>query len=225
MKKKELITLFFLVFMFHLRPLIAQQYVVDPWHVSTVAQNAAVRSSAESTHSQYLGKINTNINDLNTNVGAVVLAQTMIYEGLSNVNSVLKNSMTVKNMSVTIADMTNNINQVLALAKNDPYLLRFAGNMASEMSHRSMALVSDVSAFVLKEGSGVLADYNARDELLRKITMQLQVLDGLSYGAWKAMFWAKERGIIASLDPFAGFINQDKAYVTRIIQNAKYLNP
>ena len=76
-----------------LRYASAQQYVIDPWHLNAVAQNAAVRSSAESTHEQYLGKINNNINDLNTNIGAVVLAQTMIYEGLSNVNSALKNGL------------------------------------------------------------------------------------------------------------------------------------
>ncbi|QEM07230.1 hypothetical protein DIU31_028405 [Mucilaginibacter rubeus] len=203
----------------------AQQYVIDPWHLNAVAQNAAVRSSAESTHEQYLGKINNNINDLNTNVGAVVLAQTMIYEGLSNVNSALKNGLAVKNMAVTVADMTYYINQALTLAGSEPYLLTFANNVAAEMRRRALALVSDVSSYVLKDGNNVLADYNTRDELLRKVTHQLQILDGLAYGAWKAMYWAKERGIIASINPYAGFINQDKTFVTQIIQNAKYLKP
>lgn len=208
-----------------LRYASAQQYVIDPWHLNAVAQNAAVRSSAESTHEQYLGKINNNINDLNTNVGAVVLAQTMIYEGLSNVNSALKNGLAVKNMAVTVADMTYYINQALAMARSEPYLLTFANNVAAEMRQRALAMVSDVSAYVLKDGGNVLADYNARDELLRKVTQQLQILNGLAYGAWKAMYWAKERGIIASINPYAGFINQDKTFVTQIIQNAKYLKP
>ena len=58
---------------------------------------------------------------------------------------------------------------------------------------------------------------------LHKVIQQLQILDGLAYGAWKAMYWAKERGIIASLDPFAAYINRDKLFVSQIIQNAKYL--
>jgi hypothetical protein len=74
----------------------AQQYVIDYQHLIAVSQNAAVRSSAELTHDQYLGKINNNINDLNTNVGSVVLAQSMIYEGLSNVNSALKTGWLLK---------------------------------------------------------------------------------------------------------------------------------
>ncbi len=183
-----------------------------------------VRSSAESTHDQYLGKINTNINNLNTNVGSVVLAQTMIYQALSNVNSALKDGLEVKNMAVIVADITGYVDQALALAKAEPYLLIFANNLSGEMRTRSLALVSDVSGYILKDGSNVLADFNARDELLHRVTRQLQILDGLAYGAWKAMYWAKERGVIASLNPFAGFINTDKATVARIIQNARYLN-
>jgi hypothetical protein len=127
-------------------------------------------------------------------------------------------------MAVIVADITGYVNQALEMAKAEPYLLIFANNLSGEMRTRSLALVSDVSGYILKDGSNVLADFNARDELLHRVTRQLQILDGLAYGAWKAMYWAKERGVIASLNPFAGFINTDKAIVARIIQNARYLN-
>jgi hypothetical protein len=203
----------------------AQGYeiVYDGQHFASVTANAAVRSTAESTHLDYLGKINTDINNLNTNVGSVVLAQTMIYDALSNVNSALKDGLEVKNMAVIIADMTQYVDQLLAMAKSEPYLLVFTENFIAEMRSRSIALVNDVSGFVLKEGSNVLADYNARDLLLHKVTQQLQILDGLAYGAWKAMYWAKERGVVASLNPFQSYINHDRAYATQIIFNAKYL--
>lgn len=209
---------------FLLSPASAQQYVIDPQVFASVTANAGVRSSAEATHEQYLGKINTNIDNININMGSVVLAQTMIYEGLSNVNSALKDGLAVKNLAVIIADMSGYISQALELARADPALLLFAGRIADEMRTRSIALVTDVSGFILKEGSNVLADYNARDELLKKVTQQLQVLDGLAYGAWRAMFWAKQRGIIASLNPFAAYINKDKALVQQIISNSKYLH-
>lgn len=201
----------------------AQQYVVDPWHFAAVTENAAVRSSAEATHNQYLGKINNNITDLNTNVGSVVLAQTIIYQSLSNVNSALKDGLAVKNMAVIIADITSYVQQALALAKSDPALLLAASNITSQMRTRATLLVSDVSAYILKDGDNVLANYSARDELLHKVTQQLQILDGLAYGAWRAMYWAKERGVINSLNPFAGYINKDISFVNQIIQNAKYL--
>jgi len=201
----------------------AQQYVIDPQHFAAVTENGIIRSSAESAHAQYLGKINDNINNLNTNAGSVVLAQTIIYEALSNVNSALKNGLEVKNMAVIIADMTGYISQALEMSRSEPYLLVFANQISGEMRTRALALVTDVSGYILKDGDNVLADYNSRDQLLRRVTLQLQILDGLAYGAWKAMYWAKERGVIASLDPFAAYINTDKTTVTRIIQSAKYL--
>src|SRR4051812_49174490 len=85
----------------------AQEYMTDVQHAVAVSENGVVRSSAESAHASYLGKINDNINDLNTNVGSVVLAQTMIYNALSNVNSALRNGLEVKNMAVIVADMTS----------------------------------------------------------------------------------------------------------------------
>ena len=201
----------------------AQRVVIDPWHVSAVTQNGAVRGSAEAAHDQYLGKINNNLNDLNTNVGSVIVAQTVIYQALSNVNSALKNGLAVKNMAVIIADMTNYIQQALALARSDPALLLIANDVTSQMKTRATMLVNDVSGFILKEGNNVLANYGSRDELLHKVTQQLQILDGLAYGAWRAMYWAKEKGVLRTLNPFDEYINRDKNFVAQIIQNAKYL--
>lgn len=201
----------------------SQEYVLDPQYLESVEANQAVRMSAEQTHDQYLGKINNNIDYINTNVGSVVLAQTIIYNGLANVNSALKDGLAVKNMAVITADMISYLKQCLALAKAQPYLLLFATGIENEMQVRALALVSDVSGYVLKSGDNVLADYNGRDQLLKKVTLQLQILDSLAYGAWRAMFWAKERGILASFNPWQNCINKDKLFVQQIIGNAKYL--
>jgi hypothetical protein len=37
------------------------------------------------------------------------------------------------------------------------------------------------------------------------------------------MFWAQQRGLIASINPYQSFINKDKLFVSQIIGNAKYL--
>jgi len=201
----------------------AQEYVFDPQYFESVEANEAVRSSAEETHNQYLGKINNNLNTININVGSVVVAQTIIYNGLAEVNSALKDGLEVKYMATITADMISNLNQCLELAKAQPYLLLFATGIEHEMQLRAISLVSDVSGYVLKEGSNVLADYNGRDQLLRKVTQDLQILDSLAYGAWRAMFWAQQRGLFASLNPWQNYLNKDKFFVQQIIMNAKYL--
>jgi hypothetical protein len=201
----------------------AQRIVFDPQHFASVVENGSVQSSAEATHRQYLQQIDGNLQTINTNVGSVVLAQTIIYNGLAHVNSALRDGMVVRDLGVIVADILRYTNQTLALAKAEPYLLLFAESYANEIRGRATRLVTDVSGFVLRQGDNVLADYNSRDQLLNHIRRELQIIDGMAYGAWKAMFWAKERGIIASLNPFAAFINNDQRFVSDIIRQARYL--
>ena len=220
--KKQLFLILLYAFCFTLSA-SAQEYDFDPSYFESVTYNGVARSSAEETHNNYLGKINNNLNTINLNVASVVTAQTIIYNALANVNSALKDGIAVKNMTVTVTDMLSYLNQCLALAKTQPYLLLFAQNIEQQMQARAIALVSNVSGFVLKSGDNVLADYNARDQLLRKVTEQLEIMDSLAYGAWRAMFWAQQRGLIASINPYQSFINKDKLFVQEIIDNAKYL--
>lgn len=203
----------------------AQGYrvVTDKKHQAAVAENGSVQSAAEATHSNYLNKINQDLETINTNTGSVVLAQTMIYHGLSNVNSALKNGLVVKDLAFITADILRYTNQSVDLAKDEPYLLLFAENYAEQIRGRAARLVNDVAQFVLKDGGNVLADYNSRDQLLNRVRQELQIIDGMAFGAWKAMFWAKERGVLASINPFAGYINTDRSTVSEIIRNAKYL--
>jgi len=202
----------------------AQRVVFDQARFDAVNANGAVRSSAESTHNQYLGKITHNVADINTSMSAVVLAQNIIYTGLSQANSALKDGLAVKNMSVTTADIISYLQQALSLAKSDPALLLVTLKLQDECRLRAIALVTEVSDYILKSGDNILADYNARDELLKKVSTQLQIIDGLAYGAWRAMYWTQQQGIIKALNPFQDYINRDINMVNQIIFNAKYLH-
>lgn len=201
----------------------AQRVVYDKKHFQTVNENAVARQAAELTHNQYLEKINQNLQTINMNVGSVVVAQTIIFDGLSNVNSALKNGLAVQQLGTIVADLINYSNQMVQMGRSEPYLLLFAEDFGNQMKARSVRLVTEVSGFVLQEGSNILADYNSRDQLLRKVTQELQLLVSLAYGAWKAMYWAKEWGIVKSLNPFQNFINKDRQHVEDIIREARYL--
>ncbi|OKS88794.1 hypothetical protein [Mucilaginibacter polytrichastri] len=202
----------------------SQEIVVDPQHIIAVEENQAVRMAAEGTHQNYLKKINDNVNTVNTNVSSVVAAQTLIYNSLANVNSALKDGLMVKQISRTTADIIYYLNESLTLAKDDPLLLLVTTKIQNEFGPKATAMVSDISGFILKSDGNMLADYNGRDQLLRKVVQQLQIMDGMAYGTWKAMYWAKERGVLKTLNPFAGYINKDRAFAAQIIQNAKFLN-
>lgn len=198
--------------------------VFDPQHFVVVMENQAMRMAAEGTHQQYLGKINDNVNTINTNTATVVAAHLLIYNALANVNSALKDGLMVRNIGATTADIIYYLDQAMLLGKDDPLLFMVAMRIQNEFGPKVSALVSDISGFILKEGGNVLADYNGRDQLLRRVVQQLSILDGMAYGAWKAMYWAKARGVLKTLNPFQSFINKDRAFAAQIIQNAQYLN-
>jgi hypothetical protein len=202
----------------------AQRVVFDKKHFQVVGENAIARQVAELSHHQYLEKIDQNLQTINLNVGTVVAAQAIIYDGLSNVNSALKNGRAVLQLGNIVADLISYSHQMVQMGRSEPYLLLFAEDFANQMKTRSVRLLTEVSGFVLKEGSNVLADYNSRDQLLRNVSQELQLLVSLAYGAWKAMYWAKQRGIIRNVNPFQNFIAGDRQLVEAIIREAKYLS-
>lgn len=201
----------------------SQRIVYDAGHHAIITENAFVRTSAALGHQRYLEKIESSLNDINLNAATVVTAQELIYSGLSNVNGALRNGLMLQSMYSTCDQIVIYSTAVVEIGRKEPYLLVFAENMAREVAWRSGRLITEVSGFVLKQGENVLMDYNARDELMKRISDELHIISGLCYGAWRAMYLARQRGIIRALNPFAGFINSDKRMVEDILIKAKYL--
>jgi len=99
----------------------------------------------------------------------------------------------------------------------------FAEGGAREFKTRSINLAAEVSFFVLKDGQDALMDSGERAKLLNKIVVELTILRGVAYGMYRTMYWAKQRGLLNSLNPFAGYINIDKRIADDIIRNSKTL--
>jgi len=225
MKRRILMILLFSGFYVFFLQLKAQRIVFDAGHFAAVNENAVIRNAAELSHSEYQDRVVKSLEKINLNSLSVVAAQSLIQESLSHVNAALKQGLMVRNMAGICGDIRDYGVKMSELAKSEPYLLLFSEQIFRDMYSRSLALVSEVSEFVLKENAGLLMDYNSRDELLKRINTQLHILAGLCYGAWKAMYYAKVKGIYQSLNPFASYLNQDKALVSQVIRNAKYLKP
>jgi hypothetical protein len=201
----------------------SQRVVYDAGHYAIITENSFVRTSAALGHQSYLEKIENSLNNINLNAASVVTAQELIYSGLSNVNGALRNGLMLQSMYSTCDQIILNSTAMVEMGRKEPYLLLFAEDMAREVALRSGRLITEVSGFVLKQGENVLMDYNTRDELMKRISDELHIISGLCYGAWRAMYWTGQRGIIRALNPFAGFINSDKQMVEDILLKAKYL--
>jgi hypothetical protein len=202
-------------------PVIAQIYV-DP----TTAAAMAIQS----------GAINSQLNRTNDNLtliqrgqlavtGQLVIVndlQQQIYKGLSEISAAVRSLLAIQDIAEISADIVTDVNRAVGLAQSNPALL-FAEGGAREFKRRGTALATEVSSFVLQGGLNNLMDSGERAKLLNRIRTELMILRGVAYGMQRTMFWAKQRGILNSLNPYAGYINIDKRIADDIIRNAKYL--
>ncbi|WP_262245816.1 hypothetical protein [Parapedobacter soli] len=205
----------------------AQSYVTiiyDSKHLAIVGANAAVRSTAEIAHNSYLKTIRERLDDININVSAVVAVQDMIYRSLTEVDQALKSGLTVQQIGRISSEIIRECNGMVQTARDAPHLLLFAEGVARQMKDRGVALVAEVSDFVLKEGQNVLMDYGKCDALLRKIVLELRVMRSLAYSMHRSMYLAKFKGIFRTLNPYGQFVNRDKRLVDGIIFNINSLN-
>lgn len=215
-----LVVFFLLVFY---RQGFSQRVVFDRRHFTAVNENGAMRLAAGNTQTGYLSTIKQRLDDINLNVSSVVLVQNIIRGSLVEVNQVLKTGIMASQVGRLAAEIVSESNYMLDLSASDPHLLLFAEDAARQLKSRGLHLVSEVSSFVLREGENVLMDFDKRDLLLKKVILELQVMRALVYSLGRSMYWAKQAGLLRSLNPYHGFINQDKSMVDGLLFNFKQL--
>ena len=204
----------------------AQSYVtiiMDTKHLAIVNENGAVRLAAEQTHNNMLGNIRGSIDDINVNLSSVVLVQDMIHRSLTQVDRALKSGRSLLHIARIVQDIAAHSSKMLETAKDEPWLLLFAEDAARQMKTRGINLAAEVSDFVLREGGNVLMDYEKRDQLLRKIMLELKVIRALVFSMERSIYWAKMNGLLKSANPYQNFINMDKRKADEIIRNYKLL--
>jgi len=218
MKLIYIIVLFF----FPINILLAQGGVVsvihDANHLRIINENAAVRLSAESYHRSLLSQINQQVDNININLSAVVLVKNIIHQSLTHIDQGLKSSIQVVSIGKLVEEIYKESSLVLQQAASAPWLLLFAEQASKSFKDRSLKLALEVSEFVLKEGADILMDYQKRDYLLNKISLELKVIRALIFSMHRAIYWAKINGIVKSINPYASFINTDKQKADEILR-------
>lgn len=204
--------------------LFAQEIVIDPLTSGAIIVNSSVINGQ-------LNKTNDNLTAIQRGQLAVTSQllivndlQNKIYTGLSQVASIVNNLTSIKEIASCGTDIVKDVGQAVSIARSNPVLLLFAEEGAREFQTRAITLSADVSAFVLKGGNNLM-DAGERGKLLNHIQSEMQILRGIAYGMGRAMYWAKMRGIWASLNPWAEWQNMDVRIANDVLNNAKYLKP
>jgi len=218
---KKAAVLFFLTTSY--LPSNAQEIVVDPAVSAAIAVNAGVINGQLNTTNNKLDLIQKGQLAVTGQLVIVNNLQNKIYQGLTQVASVISNLTTIKEIASCGLDIVNDVQSSIKLAQSDPVLLLFAEQGARDFETRAASLSADVSAFVLKGGTDNLMDSGERGKLLNHIAEQMRILRGIAYGMDRAMYWAKINGIFRSLNPWAEWQNEDVRIANDVLTNAKYL--
>ena len=200
----------------------AQEIVVDPAISAAISVNSSVINNQLTITNNNLSAIQTGQLAVTGQLAIVNDLQNKIYTGLSQVASVISNLTSIKEIASCGTDIVNDVGQVVTIAKSNPVLLLFAEQGAREFQTRAVTLSADVSAFVLKGGNNLM-DAGERGKLLNHIESEMQILRGIAYGMGRAMYWARMRGIWASLNPWEEWKNMDVQIANDVLNNAKYL--
>ena len=204
---------------------LAQTLVVDPAVSAAIAVNSSTINGQLNTTNNRLDLIQRGQLAVS---GQLVIGnnlQARIYQGLSQVASIINNLNAVKEIGDCGIDIVKDVESAVGLAHSNPVLLLFAERGARDFQMRASLLAADVAAFVLKGGNDNLMDAGERGKLLNHIANQMRILRGIAYGMNRAMYWAKINGVFRSLNPWATWVNQDVRIATEVLNNAKYLKP
>ncbi|NOW95968.1 hypothetical protein [Mucilaginibacter sp. SG564] len=201
----------------------AQKIVIDPAVSSAIAVNASTINGQLNTTNNKLDLIQKGQLAVTGQLVVVNNLQNKIYQGLSQVASVISNLTTIKEIAECGADIVTDVQSAVKIAQSDPALLLFAEQGARDFQTRATTLAADVSVFVLKGGTNNLMDSGERGKLLNHIATEMRILRGIAYGMNRAMYWAKIDGIFRSLNPWAEWQNQDVRIANDVLTNAKYL--
>lgn len=150
-----------------------------------------------------------------------------VYRTLQQRYNTLGTAIEVANIGIYAAPMINRIisnqAQIISLTEKDPALIAIGLGTEIEFAEKARALLGYVTGLSLSIGDVNQMKSSDRKLLFDYVISELSTIQFLSGTLVRSLQSTNLAGIIKSANPFQGFINEDKAMVDRIIQNAKYL--
>ena len=201
----------------------AQSLYVDPAVSAATAAHAGIINSQLNATKDKLTLIERGQLAVTGQLAIVNSIQDKIYKGLSEVSSVLTNLSDVKEIARITIGMTDDLNRGMEIARKNPVYLVFAEQQAQFFKERATKLALEVSTFALKGGGNNLMDSGERSKLLNNVLTEMLILRSITYGMYRAMYYAQMRGLMRSLNPFQGYVNMDMQIVDDIIRKRQML--
>lgn len=122
-----------------------------------------------------------------------------------------------------VKQIVSNQEQVIALAQNNPAVIALGYNTEIEFAEKAQALSGYVAGLILSYGDINQMKASDRKLLFDYVIQQLSHIQELSGNLLNLLQYSNLASVIKALNPFQGWIDQDKSMASNILNNAKYL--
>lgn len=112
---------------------------------------------------------------------------------------------------------------IFQLAGQDPLLIAVAYQTEADLADQAYRLSRYLYALVISIGDINQMKASDRRLLFGHVLTELRRIAGTSRGLAANLYYANRKRLLASLNPFSEFVNQDKQLIDNILRNASIL--
>ena len=145
-----------------------------------------------------------------------------IHSRLIKIGGILKDAQKLAQALKIIDDIIDYQGDIVDIVSDDPKLIVFAVNSQSLIVKRATQLSKFIMLIPVQYNDWNVISDTDRKDMLHHIITELRVIRGNAYGLKNQLKYAKNYNYWSQLNPWQGYVNQDKRKIDEILNNTKF---
>lgn len=145
-----------------------------------------------------------------------------IHARLIKIGGILRDAQKLAQALKIIDDILEYQGDIVGIVKDDPKLVVFAVNSQKLIVKRATNLSKFIGLIPLQYNDWNVISDTDRKDMIEHIITELRVIRGNAYGLKNQLKYASQYNYWSQLNPWQGYVNQDKRLVDEILNNTKF---
>jgi hypothetical protein len=145
-----------------------------------------------------------------------------IHARLIKIGGILRDAQKLAQALKIIDDILDYQGDIVGIVKDDPKLVVFAVNSQKLIVKRATNLSKFIGLIPLQYNDWNVISDTDRKDMIEHIITELRVIRGNAYGLKNQLKYASQYNYWSQLNPWQGYVNQDKRLVDEILNNTKF---
>lgn len=145
-----------------------------------------------------------------------------IHARLIKIGGILRDAQKLAQALKIIDDILDYQGDIVGIVKDDPKLVVFAVNSQKLIVRRATNLSKFIGLIPLQYNDWNVISDTDRKDMIEHIITELRVIRGNAYGLKNQLKYASQYNYWSQLNPWQGYVNQDKRLVDEILNNTKF---